>query len=247
MTNPVERIANRLKEIIDKNGLNYLMDEPYETYMLLVESKTADRRTAGAILQLLVSGLLQKVFSESDYETLSRSIQKECSLNKKMADRLAAILLSLYSGENKERWKTRDLEGLNQFLSEEFSCTWKGFAVWDAGNGTVDCHYEAKIKLAPTKAISEDAKLAELIRKNPFMKKEDVRDHFEKRLRAELDYEFEEYCTEDDYYQPVVEDFGGNLEYCLEEWCKENGFEFASCEGDGDDDGYEPKFRKDWY
>lgn len=77
MTNPVERIANRLKEIIDKNGPNYLMDEPYETYMLLVESKTADRRTAGAILQLLVSGLLQKVFSESDYETLSRSIQKE--------------------------------------------------------------------------------------------------------------------------------------------------------------------------
>lgn len=31
MTNPVERIANRLKEIIDKNGPNYLMDEPYET------------------------------------------------------------------------------------------------------------------------------------------------------------------------------------------------------------------------
>ena len=140
MTNSVERIANRLKEIIDKNGPNYLMDEPYEMYMLLVESKTADRRTAGAILQLLVSDLLQKVFSESDYETLSRSIQKECSLNKKMADRLAAILLSLYSGKNKERWKTRDLEGLNQFLSEEFSFTWKGFAVWDAGNGTVDCH-----------------------------------------------------------------------------------------------------------
>ena len=26
-----------------------------------------------------------------------------------------------------------------------------------------------------------------------------------------------------------------------------NGFEFVSCEGDGNDDGYEPKFRKGWY
>lgn len=62
-----------------------------------------------------------------------------------------------------------------------------------------------------------------------------------------MDYEFEEYCTEHDYYQPVVEGFGGDLEYCLEEWCKENGFELVSCEGDGDDVGYEPKFRKGWY
>jgi hypothetical protein len=33
------------------------------------------------------------------------------------------------------------------------------------------------------------------------------------------------------------------------EWRSRNlkGFEFVSCEGDGNDDGYEPKFRKGWY
>lgn len=62
-----------------------------------------------------------------------------------------------------------------------------------------------------------------------------------------MSYEFEEYCTEDDYYPPVVVDFGSNMEYALPEWSKENGFEFVSWEGDGDDGGYEPKFRKGWY
>ena len=37
------------------------------------------------------------------------------------------------------------------------------------------------------------------------------------------------------------------MEYALPEWSKENGFEFVSWEGDGDDGGYEPKFRKGWY
>ena len=136
---------------------------------------------------------------------------------------------------------------MSQFLREELSYEWKGFAVWDAGNGTVDCHYEAKIILKPTESISEDKKLAKLLTKNPFTTKEAIRDHFTKRLKNYLDDDFEEYCTEDDYYQPCVEDFGSNLEYDLQEWSKENGFELVSCEGDGDDGGYEPKFRKVWY
>ena len=54
-----------------------------------------------------------------------------------------------------------------------------------------------------------------------------------------MDSEFEEYCTCDDYYEPVVEDF--ELTYDVEHWCKENGFEVVSCEGDGSNGGYEPK------
>ena len=55
----------------------------------------------------------------------------------------------------------------------------------------------------------------------------------------------EEYCTDDDYYPPVVEDF--EIEYHVQEWCKKNGFEFISCDGDGEEGEYEPKFRKGWY
>ena len=63
-------------------------------------------------------------------------------------------------------------------------------------------------------------------------------------IREYLDNKFEEYCTEDDYYQPVVEDF--DIDYRVSEWSKENGFEVVSCDGNGENSGYEPKFRSRW-
>ena len=99
----------------------------------------------------------------------------------------------------------------------------------------------------PTEVISADKELAQKIKKNPFMTKSEIHELFAKRIKKYLDSEFEDYCTCDDYYQPVVEDFGDNLEYDLTEWCKKNGFELVSCDGDGDDDGYKPKFKRGWY
>lgn len=46
------------------------------------------------------------------------------------------------------------------------------------------------------------------------------------------------------YSGSAVEDF--ELTYDVEHWCKENGFEVISSEGDGSDGGYEPKFRRSW-
>ena len=243
----IESIADVLEEIVNQNSPKYLTDEPYSVYTELIESGSADRKTAAAFLHLLASGMLETADPCCDVEQLSDSIRRECSLNKRMADRLAAILHILYSQDNKREWKCKALNGLSQFLREEFSYEWKGYAVWDEGNGTVDCHYEARIHLKPTESISEDEELAALLAKNPFTSKEVIHDLFAKRLREYLDYEFEDYCTEDDYYQPVVEDFGSNMEYDLPKWCKENGFELVYWEGDGDDGGYEPKFRRGWY
>ena len=244
---PTEDIVKALKEIIDRNGPDYPADEPFQVYTELIETGNTDRKTAAALLHLLAGGLLETADPGCDADVLSGLIRREYSLNKKMADRLAIVLSTLYSHDNKREWRSKKREGLTQFLKEEFSYDWKGFAVWDAGNGTVDCHYEASIILKPTKAISGNNELAKLLKKNPFTTKETIHDLFSNKLRKHLDYEFEEYCTEDDYYQPVVEDFGSNLEYALKEWSEENGFEFVSCEGDGDDGGYEPKFRKGWY
>lgn len=111
----------------------------------------------------------------------------------------------------------------------------------------MDCHYEAEIVLLPTQMIAADKELAGLLKKNPFLTKETIRELFAKRLGKYLDNQFEGYCTADDYYQPVVEDFGINMNYDLPGWCSENGFEFVSCDGNGGDDGYEPKFRRGWY
>jgi len=229
---PIEDIVKALKEMVDKNGPNYLADEPFQVYTELIGSGNTDRKTAAALLHLLTSGLLKTTDPGYDAELLSESIRRECSINKRMADRLAIILYTLYSKDNKREWHCKEKEGLTQFLNEVFLYDWKGLVVWDAGNGTVDCHYEARIILKPTKAVSEDKELSKLLAKNPFTTKEAIYDLNTKRLREYLDYEFEDYCTEDDYYQPVVEDFGSNLEYALKSWSEENGFEYVSCEGD---------------
>ena len=67
---------------------------------------------------------------------------------------------------------------------------------------------------------------------------------FKRFLEDYLDGEFEDYCTEDDYYQPVCEDF--DIDYYVSQWCKEYGFDLVSRNGGGDG-GYEPKYRKGWY
>ena len=244
MAKTAGEIAGKLKELIDKNGPAYLVEEPYRVYNELIETKSADRKTAGAILCFLVSGMAGNADHSGNEIELSKAIQKECGFNKRVTDRLAEIILCLYSSTNRRMWKKMDGEGLQAFLDEEFVYTWKGFAVWDEGNGTVDCSYEANIVLKPTEEAAKDKELTRLLKKNPFMEKDEIHKVFEKKLREYLDYEFEEYCTEDDYYQPVVEDF--EIEYRVTEWSKKNGFEVIACDGDGGDGGYEPKLRKGW-
>ena len=56
---PTEDIVKALKEIIDKNGLNYLEDEPFQVYTELIRSGNADLKTAAAFLHLLTDGLLE--------------------------------------------------------------------------------------------------------------------------------------------------------------------------------------------
>jgi len=76
------------------------------------------------------------------------------------------------------------------------------------------------------------------------MKADAIRKIYVKSLKGYLDRELEEYCTCDDYYQPVVEDF--ELDYHLKDWSKKNGFKIISCEGDGDDSGFEPDSVRRW-
>lgn len=241
----VDSIVNTLKNIIDQNGPEVLTREPYLVYSELVRSETADRKLPSALLHVLAVGGWNEEELEQDKSTLSAKIQKECSLNKKMSDRLAEVFHALYSDENQKEWEELDRKGLEGFLKKELTVNWKGFSVWDAGNGTVDGHYEATIQLMPTEDAAREPGLAKLLQKNPYKKEEEIRELFIARLCEYLDDAFEEYCTEDDYYQPVVEDFDAG--YYVQKWSEKNGFQLLSWDGSGDDDGYEPKHRGRWY
>ena len=242
--NDVERMIEKLKELIDKNGYDYLTDKPHAVYKELEEAAPNEIITAGAILMLLVCGVWDDAKRIEDKEKLSGKLQKKCGFNKKMSDRLTDVIQTLYSEDNKAKWKNKRDEGLVQFLKNNHTFKWEGFSVWEVGNGSVDCFYNAEIELHPTKIAGKDKDLQKLLKKNPFMTIESIYKFYEKKLIEYLDSEFEEYCTCDNYHEPVVEDF--ELTYDVEHWCKENGFGVVSCEGDGSNGGYEPKFRRGW-
>lgn len=228
-----------LKEIVDEKSLNYLKDEPYAVYKKLIDYCAADAQMAGAILYFLVSDLTEEARNGTDHEALSGNIRKQCFFNKKMSDALATIFLTLFSADNEQAWKDKDLAGWMQFLEAEFTFNWRGFSMWDYGTGTVSCHYEAEITVHPTEHVKIDRVLAKALENNPFMTKEEIADHYVKIIKDYLTNDFEKYCTEDDYYQPVVEDYFG--EDNLKWWCKKNGLELVKFDGEGWDDGYEPK------
>ena len=82
MAKTAGEIAGKLKELIDKNGPAYLVEEPYRVYKELTETKSADRKTAGAILCFLVSEAAGKASCDSDAAELSNAVQKECGFIK---------------------------------------------------------------------------------------------------------------------------------------------------------------------
>ena len=114
--NDVERMIEKLKELIDKNGYDYLTDKPLAVYKELEEAVPNEIITAGAILTLLVCGVWDDAKRIEDKEELSGKLQKKCGFNKKMSDKLADVIQTLYSEDNKAEWKNKREEGLVQFL-----------------------------------------------------------------------------------------------------------------------------------
>lgn len=233
-------IAEKLKELIDKNGPDYLSDKPYKVFENLVNSKTADKKTAGAIFCVLVNKLHESALNTNDIESFSYNIKKKCGFNKSVSDFTATVFVTLYSEENKADWKGKTNEGLEEFLEEEMELSWEGYSVWRYGDGGVACHYNAEIIVKPTIDIIKEKNFKKRLVENPFIKKEEIERIFRKSLKEQLDRDFEEYCTCDDYYEPVAEDF--EADYYTSDWCIKNGFEMISCDGDGRTDDYEPDF-----
>ena len=196
---------------IDRLGRNY--EEMIEQWNYITKEPKVD---------IVVLDIWDSAKLINDHDELSGMIQKLCCFNKKMADRLAAVVVKLYSSKHQAEWRDKKNEGLGQFLWKSHTFRWEGFSVWDAGNGTVDCFYDADIVLKPTKEVKSNKNLQEKLKKNPFISSDAIYKLFDEELGDYLNREFEDYCTCDDYYQPVVEDF--ELEYYVRGWCKKNQY-----------------------
>ena len=110
----METIAQPLVEIIEEQGIEYLQRKPYEVYCKMI-SAGADEAYARLVLITLLSGASIKA-REMDVDDLSKDIQKECYLRKKMADEISAMYGTLFNAENISTWKKRKHYGFRIFL-----------------------------------------------------------------------------------------------------------------------------------
>ena len=92
--------------------------------------------------------------------------------------------------------------------------------------------------MADPQKVSEDLK--KMLAKNPLVSAEEIFAHYADKLLQLLDDDFESYCTDDDYYQPVVEDYVDNFDYVVQDFCKKHGLEMVSSKFNGFSSDFEP-------
>ncbi len=235
----MEAVRNRLKELIEANGIDYLEREPYEVYQDLLENKL-DSICARLVLSALTALAVQRAQMLS-IDVLSRYFSVECCLKKKAADQLAAMFKELLNQNNTTAWEERRDFGFREFCEASWEFHYSGEGQWRCSNGYYDCYCEIKAEIQVSDPDLAHKTVAGLLQNNPFTTAEDIFDFFDSKLSAQMDDDLEYYVTAEKYYPPVMEDFEG--EDYLKEHCEELGLEVLSCECDGNMSDFEPD---DW-
>lgn len=107
--NAEKQLQLSLKQIMDREGPDYLSTYSYEVYLELLQTDGIDACSARLILITLLAGTAEKGMHEK--EGLCEYIQEECCLNKIVSDQLAHLYLSLCSEENCKEWNQKINEG----------------------------------------------------------------------------------------------------------------------------------------
>ncbi|MDO5650452.1 MAG: hypothetical protein Q4G11_07590, partial [Gallicola sp.] len=169
---------------------------------------------------------------------LSASIQNSCGLETQISHQMADIFIRLFNEKNSEEWAKKQYSGFKKFCSKDWNFIWEGFSVWTAG----DIYVDATASATATVRIIEPSKIKahneKLLKKNPFVKAKQLFEIYQQLLCEELDSDFEYYCTCEEYYPPVAEDYGENFACIMHEFCAKHGMELIDYEFDGETSNY---------
>jgi len=235
-----ELMVHMLTEICDKKSASFLESHPTNVYRALTKNENMDRRLAGALLLTLLEHIPTLALEEHDVHKVQQAIEAACLITHETCERLARVYGALFGSSNLERWEDLAYAGLEELKDAPLDVTWEGEDVWQPGSANLVCHYTAEIKLMGR--YPQDDEIDAALEENPLLTAEEVRKMFTSSLETFLDDSFEYFCGADDYYQPVVEDF--EAEHYTRDWCSKHGFELVSFEGEGWDDGFEPRGRR---
>ncbi len=227
----MDKLLDALRQIIDRDGLNCLNTDAYRIYCELLETKAADEKTARLILMTLLAGVQKQKMQ--DAAALSAYIQENCCFSEAVSEELAGFYLSLFSRENRAAWRKNTNKGFREFCARAWHFDLESYETWHSRGGSVDASCRASVDLTVDDAAKLKGKLSQQLKKNPFLSADAIYGWLGRALQEDLDEDFSDYVTVEDYYPPVAEDYGGNFQDLISAFCEEYGLTLLSYDCDG--------------
>ncbi len=222
-----------LKDLISQKGYDYIYDNAHSVYKALLK-EGIERRIADVTLFALVSET-----ARDNKTNIREEVENKLFLNEEMSTVVSDIFSTLYDTKSLSKMKKEEFKGLEEFLKGEWEIKSSGEATWQYRRSTrTDYSYTYKMTIKVVDRALVEKDLKDKLRENPFLKAEDIRSYYENEIDGIICGEFEDYCTCDDYYPPVVEDFPDNIYYEMDKFLPEHGLERI----DDDYDYYEGDF-----
>ncbi len=221
-----------LKNLISQKGYDYIYDNAHSVYKALLK-KGIERRIADVTLYALVSET-----ARDNKTNIREEVENKLFLNEEMTTVVSDMFSTLYDTKSLSKMKKEEFKGLEEFLKGEWEIKSSGEATWQYRRSTrTDYSYTYKMTIKVVDRALVEKDLKDKLRENPFLKAEDIRSYYENEIDGIICSEFEDYCTCDDYYPPVVEDFPDNIYYEMDKFLPEHGLEridddYAYYEGD---------------
>ena len=242
-----DKIIKYLKDTISANGVDYLSNDAFKVYEGLKDIKVKNGVRTSILCCLLNDISKYSLKKNVEYNDLYSYIKDNCLLNEEIVSDMTNIFLEVFSNENKKEYEKDKEDGFNEFCNMEHKIEWEGFTRWYTNGVHLDCSFKANFsfKIVDKEKLRKDN--FEFFNKNPYLTADFFYKKYKEEIAKEIDDDFEEYCTYDDYYPPVVEDYNYNLEGLLQRYCKEHGLKLISFEGEGETSNYERNYDKKYY
>lgn len=216
-------VISVLDALIRGEGYEYIYEFAYNVYKILLE-KGIGRICAAAVLYALACDI-----GRGRNENIREQVDKRLLLSKEGADFICSVFCALYADDSLSVMKSEEYAGLDEFCSSEHEAVIEAYATWCYKGGSrqdYTCTYRLTIRVEDKNLLENDLK--DKLDKNPFLKADDIYKLYVDRLREYITDKFEDYCTCDDYYPPVVDDFLYNCGEEIEDYLGKYGIKLIS-------------------
>lgn len=239
---PTERIhlTIALSDYIDRSGLMYPSENP-SAFLEYLMNRCGETPETALMYYFSCSGVFTAAAgSNATTAKVAAFIQEQCGFKRKPALDYAGMIMGVYSKPRIEALNEMKNNAFDEFCQEEsFEFTWQGQTEWRSDGGTAECTGDGTGYFR----VSDRLKLAAFFEKTfptyAYASIAEIEDVIEDHLRNSMDQAFDEYCNEDDYYPPVVEDF--EFEDALTNIGKPLGLEVVAADFSGECGDWEPK------